>query len=140
MGALTSSNRRSNQEQTASENESLVSDDPTSPSSSRSRSPASPVDEVPDAKDPIQKATDVLAALKAHKLPSQDQVNKALQLLLKSNVLNIGDVGGSGPVGDDTRNIQHDLKNLAEAIMEVGLEKNGKSQSQKYRPSPLYNL
>ena len=80
---------------------------------------------VPEPTTKFQKVIDVLAALKANKLPSQDQFNLFLQVLLRSDVLDVGVTPGHGPVGDDARKVVLDARECLEAALQIGMEKNG---------------
>lgn len=74
--------------------------------------------------DHIQKSAQVLAAISTGKLPSQEQINKALQILLQSNFLNDKDDGGYSPLSARGREILNDVEEVAHAVMRFGLEKN----------------
>jgi len=82
---------------------------------------------LPEPTSHIQKAIDVLAALKANKLPSQNQLNSFLQSVLRSDVLDVNGHGvtGYGPVSDDARKVILDLRECIEAVLQIGMEKNG---------------
>jgi hypothetical protein len=82
---------------------------------------------VPEPTTKFQKAIDALAALKANKLPSQNQLHSFLQVLLRSDVLDVGVTPGHGPVGDDARNVVLDVRECLEAALQIGMEKNGES-------------
>jgi hypothetical protein len=84
-------------------------------------------DSPPEPTSRFQKAIDVLAALKANKLPSQDQLNAFLQSLLRANLLDVGGVAGHGPISDDVKKVVQDVKELFEAVLQIGMEKNGES-------------
>lgn len=73
----------------------------------------------------VQKAIDVLAALKAKKFPSQDQLNAFLQVILRSEVLNVHGISGYGPVSDDARKVVLDVRECIDALLQIGMEKNG---------------
>lgn len=66
----------------------------------------------------------MLAALKAHKLPSQVQIDAAVRALLNSDVLDVSGLG-YGPVSDDARKVVGDVRECLEALGQIGLEKNG---------------
>lgn len=79
-------------------------------------------DLLPPPTSHLQKVVDVLAALKAKKLPSQNQLNAILQVLLRSDVLN---VHGYRPTSDDARKVVLDVRECVQALLQIGLEKNG---------------
>jgi hypothetical protein len=81
-------------------------------------------DTLPEASSRFQKGIDVLAALKANKLPSQDQLNTFLQLSLL-DVLNADGVAGHGPVSEDVKKLVLDVRESVEAVFQIGMEKNG---------------
>lgn len=82
-------------------------------------------DSLPPPTSHVQKAVDVLAALKAKKFPSQDQLNAFLQVLLRSEVLNIHGISGYGPVSDDACKVILDVRECIAALLLIGMEKNG---------------
>ena len=86
---------------------------------------ASETDSLPEPTSRFQKVIDVLAALKANKLPSQDQINAFLQCLLRAEALDVGGVAGHGPVSDDVKKVVLDARELFEAVLQIGMEKNG---------------
>jgi hypothetical protein len=89
-------------------------------------SQTSSADSLPEPTNYIQKATDILAALKANKHPSQEQLNQFLQLLLRSEFLDVNvPTTGYGPVSDDVKKVVLDLRELVEALLMIGMEKNG---------------
>ncbi|TFY58408.1 hypothetical protein EVJ58_g6438 [Rhodofomes roseus] len=73
----------------------------------------------------LARAADVLAAVKAGKLPSEEQLIHALQLLLRSTVLNPdSEVTDYGALSDIGREAITDVRRAVEAIIQFGLEKN----------------
>ena len=86
----------------------------------------SETDSLPKPTSRFQKAIDILAALKANKLPSQDQLNGFLQCLLRAEVLDVGGVAGHGPVSNDVKKVVLDARELFEAVLQIGMERNGK--------------
>jgi hypothetical protein len=91
-------------------------------------SQTSSADSLPEPTNYIQKATDILATLKANKYPSQEQLNQFLQLLLRSELLDVNvnvPTTGYGPVSDDVKKVVLDLRELVEALLMIGMEKNG---------------
>ncbi|KAH9932567.1 uncharacterized protein B0H18DRAFT_1115809 [Fomitopsis serialis] len=73
----------------------------------------------------VERLADVLAAFKAGKLPSQDQVTHALQRILKSPLLDAdARVADYGSLSNTGREVITDMRDIAEAIVQFGLEKN----------------
>ncbi|KAI0059654.1 hypothetical protein BV25DRAFT_1808564, partial [Artomyces pyxidatus] len=67
----------------------------------------------------LAKAGDISGALKASKYPSQEQLTRALRLLLSSSLLD-------DRVGDPSEaELSSQLREIVEAVITVGLEKNG---------------
>lgn len=78
----------------------------------------------------VDKIVDVLAALNAGKLPTQDQISSFLQVLLKSELLReVQDKGkvvpGYGPLSKEGRKVLADVRALVQAALQFGMEKNG---------------
>jgi hypothetical protein len=81
--------------------------------------------EEPPIAPKLHKAADVLAAINSRKLPSQDQLNSILRKLLKSNVLSDpAALAGYGPLSDRSRKVMVDARELIEATLQIGMEKN----------------
>lgn len=94
--------------------------------------------DIPPPQSYLDKAADVFAALRVGKLPSQDQINAALRKVLHSQVLSVEDnksarVQGRrqqyGPLSERGKIMLNDIRELVEAIMQFGMEKNGLSLS-----------
>jgi len=68
---------------------------------------------------------DVVAAINAGKLPSQTQLDHAARLALNSDLLNVEDSSGPGTLSDNWRKIVGDVREIIEATVEIGLQKNG---------------
>ncbi|KIJ34579.1 hypothetical protein M422DRAFT_51984 [Sphaerobolus stellatus SS14] len=80
---------------------------------------------LPPPRNPLDKLADVIAALNTGKLPSQDQINMAFRKLLKSEMFDINKRGrGYGPLSERGREVIGDLRELVEATLQFGLEKN----------------
>lgn len=86
----------------------------------------------------VDKLADVLAALQAGKLPSQDQTNAALRRSLRSDVLAVegsktarvlGQGRQYGPLSERGQTIVKDVREVIEAVIQFGMEKNGESQA-----------
>lgn len=84
---------------------------------------SSPDDNLPPARSHVDKAVDVLAALNAGKLPSQDQLSHFLQIVLRSDILRDSGLG-YGPVSANAKKVLDDSRELVEALLQLGLEKN----------------
>ena len=69
-----------------------------------------------------QTAVDVVAATKAGKYPSQDQVNRVVRALLKWDILKEHRYSKVSPSG---RRIVGDVRSICEQLLVFGLEKNG---------------
>ncbi|KZT37835.1 hypothetical protein SISSUDRAFT_1120040 [Sistotremastrum suecicum HHB10207 ss-3] len=72
----------------------------------------------------LNKVVDILAALSTGKLPSQQQFNEIGRVLLNSNGLNEAQSGGYGPLSENGRKVVQDLKDVIQAALQVGMEKN----------------
>ncbi|KDQ63980.1 hypothetical protein JAAARDRAFT_74864 [Jaapia argillacea MUCL 33604] len=78
----------------------------------------------------LEKLAHVLAALNVQKLPSQDQINRILQLALRSDLLGNVDAGklgagyGYGPLSQSGRKVVADVRLVLDAVAQIGLEKN----------------
>jgi hypothetical protein len=68
---------------------------------------------------------DVVAAINAGKLPSQAQLDHAARIVLNSGVLNVHDSSGPGTLSENWRQIIGDVREIIEATVEIGLQKNG---------------
>ncbi|THH04597.1 hypothetical protein EW145_g5408 [Phellinidium pouzarii] len=84
---------------------------------------------------PLEKAADILAALHAGKLPSQQQIDKILKKFLRSNFLD-GDTSNDGSLSEDGKRVIADVRNLVEIILQAGLEKNHDNRLQDL----IYNI
>ena len=89
----------------------------------------------------IDKIIDILVVLNTGKLPSQTQLSKFLQSLLSSQLLKPGHVtAGSnktsvhGPLSKEGRKVLNDVRNLVQAMLQFGLEKNGIINELFYTP------
>lgn len=81
----------------------------------------------PEAKPPRYNElfVDIVAALNAGKLPSQMQLYRISRIALNSDVLNVGESSGPGTLSDNWRQIVKDVREIIEASVEIGLQKNG---------------
>jgi len=76
----------------------------------------------------VDKIVDVLTALENGKVPSQDQLSGFLQVLLKSRLLEEERgkvVPGNGPTSKQGRKVLRDTRDLIQALLQFGMEKNG---------------
>ena len=83
--------------------------------------------ELPQTRSAVEHIADVLAALHSGKLPSQDQLNTALGKLLRSDSLRVDSKHLIGGVVADSECKQFigDVKEVIQAIIQTGVEKNG---------------
>lgn len=70
----------------------------------------------------LNKVADVAAALHAGKVPSQDQVNDGLRLLLRSFLTDQG--AGGGKLSKSGHETLKAARSVCDALLQVGLEKN----------------
>lgn len=81
----------------------------------------------------FEKVADVFAAVHSGKFPTQQQVSAALQKLLRSELLSEEDDNGIAGLNKsleaDRKKLVRDLREVAEAVIQVGLEKNGEQES-----------
>lgn len=92
------------------------------------RCDGSELDAHPVERGTVDKIVDILAAFSAGKLPSQAQLSRFLQNLLKSELLKEDGskmVFSTGPMSKEGRKVLEDVRNLVQAILQFGLEKNG---------------
>ncbi|KAH9859151.1 hypothetical protein C2E23DRAFT_801645 [Lenzites betulinus] len=87
-----------------------------------SRIPGGSSDPLPAPKNVLEKVADVIAALNAGKLPSQEQLDRALRKLLASGILDTDD--SAGVRGTDT------LEDACQAVLQFGMEKNDDDTAQ----------
>jgi hypothetical protein len=73
----------------------------------------------------VDKAVDILVALNAGKLPSQDQLSNFLQGVLKSDILRDSGLG-YGPLSANASKVLEASRELVESLLRFGLEKNCK--------------
>jgi hypothetical protein len=73
----------------------------------------------------FDKIADMTAAASTGKLPSQAQINHALQLLIQSEFLRTEAPVSPGPLSARGRQMVDDLREIAEAIQVLGVQKNG---------------
>ena len=78
------------------------------------------------------KVADVVAALKAGKLPTQEQANRVLRYVLSSDILTGGAVWDNGTRTEEEEELREiwstlldDARNAGQAFLEFGMEKNG---------------
>ncbi|TFK41696.1 hypothetical protein BDQ12DRAFT_625737, partial [Crucibulum laeve] len=80
------------------------------------------------AESPSDKLVDILVVLNAGKLPSQEQINHLLRFLLKSDLLQDDAttkvMQGTGPASEKGRKVVRGVHNVAQALLQFGMEKN----------------
>ncbi|KAI0746172.1 hypothetical protein C8Q76DRAFT_706217 [Earliella scabrosa] len=99
-------------------------------------------DPLPPPRTSFDKLADIVAALHAGKLPSQEQVNRALRHALTSDLLNPESYGGLGhdhgartkeqeELEETGRNVLHAIREASQALLEFGMEKNDDDRIQE---------
>jgi len=76
---------------------------------------------------PLDKVADVLAALKAGKLPSQDQLHILVKEFLASDALKASNVAGGALDADlaaESEKLVFNLREACVAVLQLGMEKN----------------
>ncbi len=73
----------------------------------------------------MDKSSSILAALNAGKLPSHEQIARAIDALLVAPVLNNEPATGSGELSAQGAEIQNGIRNLLTAYKKLGENKNG---------------
>jgi len=84
------------------------------------------------SKATISKLTDVFAALKTGHLPTQEQLNKALQTLSNSDVLNSSAKGRTSRFSKEGALVVEDLRAVLESLQKVGSNKNKEDRFQRF--------
>jgi hypothetical protein len=77
----------------------------------------------------FNKVADVIAAVQAGKLPTQDQLNIILQHVITSQVFHLQDepeFRSSTRLSERGRTLLSDVKEILQCLVELGLEKNSK--------------
>ena len=98
----------------------------------------------PEERTLYEKVADVLAALHAGKLPSQAQIDSALRKLLHSEFFDVDsepENGSGGALDGSMKGFVRDMREVAEAVLQIGLEKNGScfcDSFDKYRTHGLH--
>ncbi|KAI0369621.1 hypothetical protein BV20DRAFT_1077187 [Pilatotrama ljubarskyi] len=100
---------------------------------------ASSSDVLPPPKSSLEKIADVVAALNAGKLPSQQQLDEALRRVLSSGILDSsGDVDevdeaqlGQRDLGEAERRVVDCAREACQALLQFGMEKNGDDRIQE---------
>ncbi|KIJ69680.1 hypothetical protein HYDPIDRAFT_104272, partial [Hydnomerulius pinastri MD-312] len=87
----------------------------------------------------LEKAADVVAAIQAGKLPSQEQINRALQTCMRTSCyLRVPEPecqrhdphNALGPLSDGSRRIIEDVRNVLQSILEFGVQNNDDNRIQ----------
>jgi hypothetical protein len=73
----------------------------------------------------FDKAADIIAALSAGKYPSQEQINRALRLLLNSDVFKTGNLVVNTSLSLHGKKVLDDVRDILHALISLGVEKNG---------------
>jgi hypothetical protein len=77
------------------------------------------------SRDVLVKAAAAFGALSAGKLPTEGQLEHVLRSCLHSTILNDKDaIGGRGPLSQNGRKLLADTREVIEAVLQVGMEKN----------------
>lgn len=74
----------------------------------------------------LEKVSECLGALTAGKLPSESQLEDILRVVLKNELLDDQVFGGYGPLSERGRQVLRDSREVVEAILQIGMEKNCK--------------
>ncbi|KAI0630055.1 hypothetical protein C8Q77DRAFT_237447 [Trametes polyzona] len=105
--------------------------EPLLPASARLHTPWSS-DPLPPPKTTLEKVADVVAALNAGKLPSQEQLDGALRRVLASGVLDVNAGSPDEADGDAEeeleeagRQVVENAREVCQALLQFGMEKNG---------------
>ncbi|CAG7851697.1 SubName: Full=Uncharacterized protein {ECO:0000313/EMBL:CCA68732.1} [Serendipita indica DSM 11827] len=72
----------------------------------------------------FDKFAQIIGAIQAGKYPSQEQINKALRMLLASDLLKATSIQANGPLSAHGRRIIEDTRSLVQALLTAGMEKN----------------
>ncbi|KAF8588045.1 hypothetical protein K439DRAFT_1630079 [Ramaria rubella] len=96
----------------------------------------------PPPESRIEKVADAFGALRVGKLPSQEQINVALRKVLHSGVLTVDDseddslqyvlLGQYGPLSERGTKVIKDIRELVEAVIQFGMEKNDDDRIQDF--------
>ncbi|KAI0762170.1 hypothetical protein BD413DRAFT_606873 [Trametes elegans] len=95
-------------------------------------------DALPPPKTPYERIADVVAALGAGKLPSQEQLHEVLRRLLASGVLDSStssedpsSVAGEEEIEETGRHVVESARDVAQAALQFGMEKNDDNRIQE---------
>ncbi|KAL1941942.1 hypothetical protein VTO73DRAFT_6472 [Trametes versicolor] len=96
--------------------------------------PANSYDALPPPKTPFEKIADVVAAVRAGKLPSQQQLDGTLRSLLASGVLDTADgldgAAGEENTADAAKRVVDCAREACHALLQFGMEKNDDDAAQ----------
>ncbi|PWN50291.1 hypothetical protein IE53DRAFT_103062 [Violaceomyces palustris] len=84
------------------------------------------------SRDSIFKVAQIIGAVKAGKLPSQEQLGNWIELIINSKVLDERNVSGSTQLSEQGRKFIKDLKALLACVERVGESKNGDDKIQRF--------
>ena len=73
----------------------------------------------------LNKFIEITAALRSGKLPTQEQVDKLLQNLSNSDILNSDAIGRTGRFSAEGSLVVEDIRVVIESLQRLGKEKNG---------------
>lgn len=77
------------------------------------------------SQEQLNKFAEVMAALKAGKMPSQEQLGHVLRLVLASDFFRTQDGRDYGTLSESGKKVVQDVKETLEAMLEFSCEKNG---------------
>ncbi|EIW63656.1 uncharacterized protein TRAVEDRAFT_69572 [Trametes versicolor FP-101664 SS1] len=96
--------------------------------------PANSYDALPPPKTPFEKIADVVAGVRAGKLPSQQQLDGTLRSLLASGVLDTADgldgAAGEENTADAAKRVVDCAREACHALLQFGMEKNDDDAAQ----------
>ncbi|KAG6813056.1 hypothetical protein H0H92_014328 [Tricholoma furcatifolium] len=78
----------------------------------------------PPPRSSLDKVADIIAGLQCGKLPSQEQLDAMIQLALRSNFFRNGSDFSLGILSKNGKQVQMHLRDVFEATLEFGMEKN----------------
>ncbi|EPQ52477.1 hypothetical protein GLOTRDRAFT_64155 [Gloeophyllum trabeum ATCC 11539] len=79
----------------------------------------------------MEKASSVIAAFDAGKMPSQKQISQFIDSVLKSGLVEVEPSEGSGELSKQGKVLAQDLRDVLEAYKKLGEDKNGDDQLQE---------
>ncbi|KAG5654547.1 hypothetical protein H0H81_000072 [Sphagnurus paluster] len=76
---------------------------------------------------PLDRTVDILVAFETGKLPSQDQLNHIIQVLINSSVLHFNEeqpATTTGRLSENGKRVLNDFREVLESIVQLGMERN----------------